>query len=103
MWGAIWLVPRACSLPLLLYYPPVQVQGHPAAEVDQVTSWGVLSNLPLCHRGCVMQVARWESLHYNECGQSTLLRFRGRPDELSPLARLSAWLGGPLPFDRHDW
>lgn len=50
-----------------------------------------------------MQVARWESLHYNECGQSTLLRFRGRPDELSPLARLSAWLGGPLPFDRHDW
>ncbi len=49
------------------------------------------------------QVARWESLHYNECGQPTLLRFRGRPDELSPLARLSSWLGGPLPFDRHDW
>jgi cytochrome c heme-lyase len=49
------------------------------------------------------QVARWESLHYSECGQSTLLRFLGRPDELSPLARLSSWLGGPLPFDRHDW
>lgn len=49
------------------------------------------------------QVARWESLHYNECGAPTLLRFRGRPDELSPLARLSSWMGGPLPFDRHDW
>ena len=49
------------------------------------------------------QVARWESLHYNECGAATLLRFRGRPDDLSPLARLSSWFGGPLPFDRHDW
>ncbi|KAL4437476.1 hypothetical protein ABPG77_003457 [Micractinium sp. CCAP 211/92] len=49
------------------------------------------------------QVARWESLHFNDCGAPTLLRFRGRPDELSPLARLSSWLGGPLPFDRHDW
>ena len=48
-------------------------------------------------------MARWESLHFNECGAPTLLRFRGRPDELSPLARLSSWLGGPLPFDRHDW
>ncbi|PSC71026.1 cytochrome c heme lyase [Micractinium conductrix] len=49
------------------------------------------------------EVARWESLHYNECGAATLLRFRGRPDDLSPLARLSSWFGGPLPFDRHDW
>ncbi len=21
----------------------------------------------------------------------------------SPLARIRHWLGGPLPFDRHDW
>ena len=21
----------------------------------------------------------------------------------SPLARVKSWLGGPLPFDRHDW
>lgn len=48
-------------------------------------------------------MARWESLHYSECPSATLLRFHGRPDELSPLARLSSWLGGPLPFDRHDW
>ena len=49
------------------------------------------------------QVARWESLHAGECGGPALLRFRGRPDELSPLARLRGWAGGPLPFDRHDW
>ena len=32
-----------------------------------------------------------------------LLKFRGRPTDLSPKARLRTWLGYPLPFDRHDW
>jgi cytochrome c heme-lyase len=49
------------------------------------------------------QVADWEQLHCDECKASRLLHFRGRPDDLSPLARLRALLGGPLPFDRHDW
>ena len=49
-------------------------------------------------------VLRWESLHREECPRGPkLLRFQGRPDELSPLARLRAMLGGPEPFDRHDW
>ncbi|CAL8470776.1 g10318 [Coccomyxa elongata] len=48
-------------------------------------------------------VLAWERLHGGECGDPRLLRFTGRPDELSPLARLSAWFGGQLPFDRHDW
>jgi cytochrome c heme-lyase len=48
-------------------------------------------------------VAGWESLHRDTCAAPSLLRFLGRPDDLSPLARLRAWLGGPLPFDRHDW
>lgn len=32
-----------------------------------------------------------------------LLKFIGRPTDLSPKARLRTWLGYPLPFDRHDW
>ena len=32
-----------------------------------------------------------------------LLRFRGRPTDLSPKARLLNFLGYRLPFDRHDW
>ena len=32
-----------------------------------------------------------------------LLRFMGRPDELSPKARLKMLFGHPAPFDRHDW
>jgi cytochrome c heme-lyase len=49
------------------------------------------------------QVSRWEALHRDECACPTLLRFLGRPDTLSPAARMRSWLGGPLPFDRHDW
>ena len=50
------------------------------------------------------QVQGWEALHRDNCPcGSTLLRFRGRPDDLSPLARIKSLFGGPLPFDRHDW
>jgi cytochrome c heme-lyase len=49
------------------------------------------------------RVREWEALHCDTCPHPSLLKFRGRPDDLSPLARLRGWLGGPLPFDRHDW
>lgn len=32
-----------------------------------------------------------------------LLRFLGRPDTLTPLARMKVLLGFDKPFDRHDW
>lgn len=49
------------------------------------------------------EVLFWEQLHRDDCRYPTLLRFRGRPDDLSPLARIKSWFGGPMPFDRHDW
>merc|ERR1719382_303099 len=50
------------------------------------------------------QVLEWESMHCDECATPTLARFMGRPDELSPKARLQYMLGlRPRPFDRHDW
>jgi len=49
------------------------------------------------------KVALWERLHEGECGDPSLMRFRGRPDDLSPKARIHSWLTGELPFDRHDW
>lgn len=32
-----------------------------------------------------------------------MLRFRGRPRDVSPKARMLNWMGYKLPFDRHDW
>jgi len=49
------------------------------------------------------RVEAWEALHCDSCPNPTLLRFLGRPHDLSPLARARALLGGPEPFDRHDW
>ena len=49
------------------------------------------------------EVRTWELLHRDHCADPTLLRFQGRPHDLSPLARIRSWFGGPLPFDRHDW
>ena len=50
------------------------------------------------------KVMEWEALHCDECEKSTLLRFIGRPDELSPKAWIKTKvLQGPEPFDRHDW
>lgn len=49
------------------------------------------------------RVATWEKLHVDECRNPMLLRFLGRPDDLSPLAMARKLLTGETPFDRHDW
>ncbi|MEW5311431.1 MAG: hypothetical protein WDW38_003146 [Sanguina aurantia] len=49
------------------------------------------------------QVAMWERLHTDSPSQATLLKFEGKPHDLSPIAWIRHKLGGPLPFDRHDW
>ncbi|KAG1675603.1 hypothetical protein FOA52_014191 [Chlamydomonas sp. UWO 241] len=48
-------------------------------------------------------VMMWEQLHKGECSAPTLLKFQGKPHDLSPLAWMRQALGGPAPFDRHDW
>eukprot|EP00878_Enallax_costatus_P005158 GHUV01005421.1.p1 GENE.GHUV01005421.1~~GHUV01005421.1.p1 ORF type:complete len:292 (+),score=56.01 GHUV01005421.1:385-1260(+) len=48
-------------------------------------------------------VMDWEQLHCEECKYPTLLKFQGKPHDLSPLARVRSWLTGEVPFDRHDW
>jgi cytochrome c heme-lyase len=48
------------------------------------------------------QIVAWEAL----VGETKpkLLKFMGRPTDLSPKARIKHWFfQHPLPFDRHDW
>lgn len=48
------------------------------------------------------KVLEWEALAGSTSPK--LLKFMGRPSDLSPKARFKHWiLGHPLPFDRHDW
>jgi cytochrome c heme-lyase len=50
------------------------------------------------------KVVEWERQTYNESSSPKLLKFQGRPHDLSPKATLKHYLlGHPLPYDRHDW
>lgn len=64
------------------------------------------------------KVLQWESLLTSSSSSSSsfsssseeqtppppkLLKFMGRPSDLSPKAWFKSWMGHPLPFDRHDW
>ena len=53
------------------------------------------------------QILAWESLHDPSARgpgrEPKLLRFTGRPHDLSPKAQLKMLCGHSKPFDRHDW
>lgn len=51
------------------------------------------------------EIQSWEALQgkSTSCGGPKLVRFRGRPKDISPKARFLNMLGYKLPFDRHDW
>ncbi|CAE8614795.1 unnamed protein product [Polarella glacialis] len=49
------------------------------------------------------EILRYEKLHAQACLDPKLIRFLGRPGELSPKAQLTSFFGRTLPFDRHDW
>jgi len=50
------------------------------------------------------KVLEWERALDGESSQPTLLKFQGRPTDLSPKAAFKHYvLGHPLPYDRHDW
>lgn len=73
-----------------------------AAEEDMDTVIKIHNNM---NENTWNQVLAWEKLHAveEEDKQPKLLRFTGRPDELSPRAQLKVLFGHPAPFDRHDW
>ena len=74
-----------------------------ASEQDMETVVAVHNNM---NENTWRQVLSWEALHPTQGGPGTepkLLRFLGRPDDLSPKARLKMLGGHPAPFDRHDW
>ncbi|ORX49852.1 cytochrome c and c1 heme-lyase [Hesseltinella vesiculosa] len=48
-------------------------------------------------------ILEWEAMHKTECNQPKLMKFQGRPKDITPKARVRSWFGYKLPFDRHDW
>lgn len=50
---------------------------------------------------CWKKVMAYENFH--GCEHPKLVKFRGKPDQLSLKAKLRGYLGYIHPFDRHDW
>ncbi|RKP37071.1 cytochrome c/c1 heme-lyase [Dimargaris cristalligena] len=49
------------------------------------------------------KVLKWEQHYKAQCPTPKLVRFEGRPTDISPKARFRNFIGYKLPFDRHDW
>lgn len=50
------------------------------------------------------EILKFEKIHHQECATPKLIRFLGRPGEISPKARFMGIAAGrTAPFDRHDW
>lgn len=92
-------------------YPSAQmfynalVRKGKAEDVDENDVATVVSVHNAMNEDTWDRVVTWEKLHprANEDDGPKLVRFRGRPDELSPLAWARYLMGGGKPFDRHDW
>lgn len=85
-------------------------------EWEQIFSKGLKSGWDKCKRGnenLALELAKERMISQLDDGaeQPSLLRFQGRPQELSPRARMMQALGWLYPakfaceppFDRHDW
>ncbi|KAL3941877.1 MAG: hypothetical protein SGBAC_003828 [Bacillariaceae sp.] len=74
--------------------------GNDTAEEDMESVVALHNNM---NEKTWAQVVEWEKQTYGPT-KPKLLKFAGRPTDLSPKAMLKHYLlGHPLPFDRHDW
>lgn len=72
-----------------------------AAEEDMASVVALHNNM---NEKTWAKVVEWERQTYRADATPKLLKFLGRPHDLSPKARLKHHLlGHPLPYDRHDW
>lgn len=83
------------------FYNALKRKGWDTREDDVETMVNIHNFL---NEECWKQVIDWENKYHCECSNDrTLVKFRGRPTELSPKARLFTLFGVEKPFDRHDW
>jgi cytochrome c heme-lyase len=95
--GGTWTYPS----PQMFYN--ALVRKNKADDVEEADMDSVVMVHNAMNEDTWRRVAQWEKLHEYTKGEPMLLRFRGRPDELSPLALARVMTGGARPFDRHDW
>jgi cytochrome c heme-lyase len=92
---ATWIFPSPQR-----FYNAMEKKGWNPHEPDM--AW-VVSIHNTVNERTWQEVMAYERLHASTCANPKLSRFRGRPSDLSPKARIRGWFGAIAPFDRHDW
>jgi len=91
--GSTWVYPSE-----QMFYNAMKRKGHEPTEEDMRA---VVAIHNVVNERAWKHVMEWEQLCHSE--QCKLVRFEGKPTELSPKARILGWIGYDAPFDRHDW
>jgi len=76
-------------------------KGSDAEEGDMVNIIAIHNNMNERTWNKLLEYEK--TFHCDECATPKLLKFLGRPDDLSMKARFKTLMGSPMPFDRHDW
>jgi len=90
-----WIYPSA-----QMFYNALRRKGE---DIDTKALDAVISAHNACNERAWGRIMEWEQFHKSEGAEPRLLKFRGRPNDLSPKARFYTLLGYEPPFDRHDW
>jgi len=85
-----------------MFYNAMKRKGWAPAE-DDMTAVVAIHNA--VNERAWREIQRWEAVQgtATSCGGPRLVKFKGRPQDYSPKARILNVLGYKLPFDRHDW
>merc|ERR1712216_951176 len=92
--GEHWVYPSE-----QMFFNAMKRKGHVPSERDMRA---VIAIHNVVNERAWKHVMEWEAA-YPKPESRRLIRFEGKPTELSPKARLLGFLGYDAPFDRHDW
>ncbi|KAI9250751.1 cytochrome c/c1 heme-lyase [Sporodiniella umbellata] len=100
-------IPRASSDDKMWVYPSEQMFFNAMKRKNWTPNENDMSVVVPIHNAvnemAWQKILEWEKMHSTECNQPMLLKFEGKPKEVTPKARIRSWFGYTLPFDRHDW
>ncbi|CBZ55300.1 putative cytochrome c heme lyase [Neospora caninum Liverpool] len=82
------------------FYRVTRAKGH---QVDPGDMPAIVAIHNAVNEQTWTEILRFEAFHQRECDTPKLVRFVGRPEELTFKARIKHFLGYERPFDRHDW
>jgi len=87
-----------------MFYNAMKRKGHEPREADMKAVVAIHNTV---NERCWQQILVWEGKRLNASQQDAptpqLVKFEGRPNDLSPKARMLGFIGYSRPFDRHDW